>query len=143
MVFKLTFTMSRWALAYPYREGRRRRALVSRSNYLREKATLWEDFELGIVLPRQGATLFGRPRVKPFLSGRGSGVVTNSTHILWPNVPMAVQPTTNYSRVFSFAVKVDKGFRGQKLTFTAVAQGPPPLWRRHAVVVVPVQAQTK
>jgi hypothetical protein len=131
--FKVTFALTRWAAAYPV-PTRRELAGLGRK--------VWEEYDVLITLPGQGATLKGKPRVAPRIPKRKGADVADNTLIAWNAVPMLVQQKThkNYTRKFSFAVKVDKTFVGD-LTFSATAAGPEAGWLHDATVTVPVVAR--
>ena len=130
--FKVTFALTRWGSEYS--EEVRRRELLGGLN----KGT-WEDYDVLITLPDEGVALKGKPRVTPRIPKRKSADVLNKTLIAWNQVPMRVLPGTkkNYTRKFSFAVKVDKTFIGN-LTFAAAATGSQDGWLRATTLTVPV-----
>lgn len=99
----------------------------------------WEDYDVIITLPGQGATLKGKPRVTPRIPKRKDADVANNALIAWNSVPMQVLPGTkkNYTRKFSFAIKTDKAFIGN-LSFAAAATGPQQGWFRSTTFTVPV-----
>jgi len=137
--FKVSFALTRWAAAYPDEPARRELAGLAHTN----KTKVWENYDVLITLPGEGAALKGKPRVAPrILKRKGGANVANNTLIAWHAVPMLVQQGAkkNYTRKFSFAVKVDKTFVGN-LTFAAAAGGPEAGWLREAMVTVPVAAR--
>ncbi len=139
--FKVTFSLTRWAAAYSSEAVRRELAGLGHVN----KTKVWENYDVLITLPGQGAVLKGKPRVVPrILKRKGGASVANNTLIAWDAVPMLVQQGAkkNYTRKFSFAVKVDKTFVGD-LTFAAAAVGPEAGWLRKAEVTVPVVSGRK
>lgn len=130
--FKVTFALTRWAAAYPYEPARRELAFATK---------VWEDYVVAITLPEQGVVLHGKPRVAPRIPKSKGADVVNNTLIAWNDVPMLVNAgSKNYTRKFSFAVKVDKTFVGSNLTFSAAATGPQEGWRRATTLTVPVTA---
>ncbi len=136
---KMSFVLTRWADAYPSEPARRELAGLGHVN----KTKVWENYDVLITLPGQGVALKGKPRVAPRIRKRKGGAnVADNTLIAWDAVPMLVQQGAkkNYTRKFSFAVKVDKTFVGD-LTFAAAAAGPKAGWLRQATVTVPVVAR--
>ena len=79
--------------------------------------------------------------MSPRIRKRKAADVADNTMIAWNAVPMLVQTHAhkNYTRKFSFAVKVDKTFVGD-LTFAAAATGPQDGWLRDTTLTVPVTA---
>lgn len=138
---KVVFTLTRWAAVYPYEDGRRR-ALTSSKDDPWQDTDTWEHFDVNITLPRRGVSLFGKPRSRPYQPDRRHPQVADEALLVWTGVPMAVQPTSNYSQVFSVTVKLAKDFVGSNLTFLAVAQDSSVPWRRDTALVIPVQAAT-
>lgn len=128
--FKVTFALTRTASGDPAD----RRQLLGLN-----KITIWESYDVLITMPGQGTTLKGKPRVTPLIPKRKGANVANRTMIAWNQVPMRVEDGThkNYTREFSFAVKVDKTFLGN-LTFAAAATGPQQGWLRETTLTVPV-----
>lgn len=126
--FKVTFALTRWSAGYVDVAGRK------------DTAKVWENYDVAITMPDAGATLKGKPRVSPRIPRRKGADVYNNALISWTNVPMRVEPGTkkNYTRKFTFAVKVDKTFVGANLTFAAAATGPQQGWLRATTLTVPV-----
>lgn len=122
--FRVSFALSRFSTGY-------------RKNSTTAK--VWEDYNMLITLPEEGATLKGKPRVAPRIRKRKDPDAADNTLIAWNQVPMRVLPGVkkNYTRKFSFAVKVDKTFVGD-LTFVAAATGPEAGWLRETTLTVPV-----
>ena len=138
--FKVTFALTRWAAGYESGSGRRELAGVHNKT-MAMKGT-WESYDVLLALPGQGATLKGKPRVAPRISKRKGADVANNTLIAWNQVPMRVLPGTkkNYTRKFTFSVKVEKTFVGV-LTFAAAATGPQAGWLRTETLTVPIAAK--
>lgn len=108
----------------------------------KNKTRVWENYDVLLTLPQKGVTLYGKPRVAPLIPKRKGADVANNTLIAWNTVPMQVLPGThkNYTRRFSFTVKVDKIFTGPNVTFGAAAAGPQDGWYRTTTLTVPITA---
>jgi hypothetical protein len=128
----VTFSLTRWAAGYESGSGRRQ--------LLGGTKGTWEMYDVLLSLPGQGATLKGKPRVTPRIAKRKWADTADNTLIAWNQVPMRVLPGTkkNYTRKFSFAVKVDKTFIGANLTFGAAATGPQQGYFREMMLTVPI-----
>lgn len=132
--FRVTFALSRW------NEGG--------GSYI-NKTKVWEDYDVRITLPGPGAvTLKGKPKIFPAIPRRKGADVINNTLIAWNQVPMQVLSGghKNFTRKFSFSVRVNKAYVGLDLTFVATTTGPPAFpyalggWTRTTTLTVPLTA---